>query len=84
MNQRKIDKNLQFDVINDREPSHQNDPVTGFQPVQNDAIHYLDINNDGLTTGLRPHQKAIDFWTKIEKKAFELAAELSKQSREES
>lgn len=66
------------------EPSYQNDPIDGFKPIQmNDidgAIHFLDINNDGLKIGLRPHEKVINFWTNIEKRAFQFAA--NKQSAE--
>lgn len=58
-------------------PSYQNDPVEGFLPIQNDKIHYLDITNDGLTIGLEPYEKAIEFWNSIEQRAFNLSAEIT-------
>lgn len=48
------------------EPSHQNDPVEGFQPIQNDAVHFLDITNEGLIPGLSPNKKANDLWASID------------------
>lgn len=51
------------------EPSYLNDPVGGYQPIQNDAVHFLDITNRGLIPGLSPNTKANDFWTRINQQA---------------
>lgn len=69
--------------MNYSEPSHENSPTAEFKPIENGNIHYLDINNDGLTTGLRPNQKAMEFWTSIEKQAITFADEFTAQKRNE-
>lgn len=52
-----------------RKPTHENEPVSGFKPIENDDLHFLDINNDGLTTDLNPHQNVVGFWLNIEQQA---------------
>lgn len=48
------------------EPSHQNDPIEGFQPIEEGKINFLDIINDGLYPGLDPNREANHFWADIE------------------
>ncbi|XP_031635044.1 uncharacterized protein LOC116348265 [Contarinia nasturtii] len=59
-------------------PTYQNEPIEGFQSVQQDKVFFLDINNLGLTIGRRPNQIAFDFWESIEKRAIELSKDLKK------
>lgn len=65
-------------------PSHQNDPVEGFLPIQNDSVNYLAVTNDGLMPASNPHQKVIDFWKDIERRAFNLSAKAQTQKLDES
>ncbi|XP_055308597.1 esterase B1-like [Sitodiplosis mosellana] len=60
------------------EPSYQNDLIRSFQPVQNGSVHFLDINNDGLKIGLRPNEKAFDFWAYIEQQARQISTNMKK------
>lgn len=64
-------------------PSHKNDPIDQVEPVRNDKIHFIDINNKGVTAGLRPNQKAFDFWANLEQRAIALSVDLQKQSKDE-
>ncbi|XP_055310975.1 juvenile hormone esterase-like [Sitodiplosis mosellana] len=64
-------------------PTHQNDPLGGFQPVNNDEVHYLDITNGGLTTGVGPNQKAFELWASIEQRAMQLSEGTIKPLRDE-
>lgn len=64
-------------------PTHQNKPVSGFGPVKNGEVRYLDITNDGLKIGIGPNQKAFDLWESIEQRALQLSESLRKQSRDE-
>lgn len=52
-----------------RTPLLKNDPIR-FNPINTKSqdISYLDINNDGLTVGLNPHQEIMKFWNEIEQK----------------
>ncbi|XP_055308325.1 esterase B1-like [Sitodiplosis mosellana] len=65
------------------EPSHEGDPVDEFQPVRNEKIQVIDINNEGVTIKSRPNQKAFDFWATIEKKAVKLSELILKQNKDE-
>lgn len=49
-------------------PINNNDPIEEFKPIENNIIHFLDISNDGLTTGMGPHKKSMDFWQNIHQK----------------
>ncbi|XP_055303123.1 carboxylic ester hydrolase-like [Sitodiplosis mosellana] len=65
------------------EPSHKSDPIDGVQPVRNDEVHFIDIMNEGIKTGLSPNQKVIDFWVSIEQRAARLSLDLQKQNKDE-
>lgn len=47
-------------------PTHEDDPVSGFQPIENGTIHFLDINNEGLIPGLDPNKYVRHLWARIE------------------
>lgn len=64
-----------------REPTYQNNPITGFKPVQQTDIHFLHIGNDGLKTDLQPRKEAISLWEEIEQQAIEITA--NEKKREE-
>lgn len=50
------------------EPTHCDEPVAGFLPIQNDQVHFLDVNSDGLIPGINPNQKAMELWSRIEQR----------------
>lgn len=64
-------------------PTYQNDPASGFEAVENDEVHYLDITNHGFTTGIGPNQKAFDFWASIEQRAKQLSEDSVEHKRDE-
>lgn len=49
------------------DPTHNDDPVAGFYPIQNDKIHFLDITNDGPKPGVNPNEKSYELWANIER-----------------
>lgn len=51
---------------------HDDDPISGFLPVQNDRLNFLDVTNDGLKLGVNPNQRVDGFWTQIEQKIKEI------------
>lgn len=67
--------------LNNSKPTHQNDPISGFKPVKNGEVNYLDITNDGLSIGIEPNRKAFDFWENIEQRAVQISEDLMKQKR---
>lgn len=55
-----------------REPTHENDLIDGFQPVNDKEINFLDITNDGLKVGVNPRQSAMELWSQLVKQAVQL------------
>lgn len=51
------------------EPTHNGEPTTGFLPIQNDQVNFLDVTNDGLKMGVNVNQRANEFWARIEEQA---------------
>lgn len=47
------------------ELAHEGEPIDSIHPIEHDVIHFLDITNNGLVTGLAPNQKANDLWARI-------------------
>lgn len=39
------------------------------QPVQGDKVHFLELSNDGFTTGLNRKKEVYDLWAGIEEQA---------------
>lgn len=54
-------------------PTYQNDPIAGFEPVENCEIPFLTKTNDGLSIGINPRQRTINFWNYIKQQAFQLS-----------
>lgn len=71
---------LQFSTS---KPNYKGDPIDGFQPVHNDEIHFLDINNEGVIISSRPNKEAFDFWARLEEEAEKLSLEVQKPNRDE-
>lgn len=44
-----------------RNPTPGNIPVY-FEPVRNNVLNYLEINNEGLFPGTDPHKENAKFW----------------------
>lgn len=65
------------------DPSHKNDVDAEFQPIQGDKMHFIELNNDGLKTGINPHKESIDFWSKLEEKALQFANNIELKNRDE-
>lgn len=65
------------------EPSHENDLGVGFRPIQNDQIHYIEFDNNGLTARLNPHNGRMKFWSDLEQKALQLSIENEKKQPDE-
>lgn len=51
------------------EPSYEDDPISGSQPVKNGVIHFLDITNEGIMSGLDPNKSTYELWASIEERA---------------
>lgn len=50
------------------EPTHMNEPVEQFLPVQGEQVHFIDLTNDGLKQGINPNKDRNEFWAEIEQK----------------
>lgn len=48
-------------------------PIDGFLPVENGRIPFITMSNDGLSNGINPRQRTINFWNYIKQKAFQLS-----------
>ncbi|XP_055312466.1 acetylcholinesterase-like [Sitodiplosis mosellana] len=48
-------------------PTHNDDPIAGFLPIQGDTINYINISNDGLKLGVSPNAKTNEFWANIDR-----------------
>lgn len=70
-------------MISNSEPSHENDLVEGLQSIQEDHVHFITFDNDGLKPSLNPHQDVIDFWTRLEEQASEFSAQSDNLQRDE-
>lgn len=55
--------------LNFREPTHQNDLIENFQPVNSNENQFLDIANEGLKIVINPKQSAMELWTQLAKQA---------------
>lgn len=66
-----------------RDPTHKNDLISGFHPILNDDINFLDITNDGLQLGLNPRKHANKFWSRLEETANQMAKEKGIETHEE-
>ncbi|XP_031621135.1 uncharacterized protein LOC116339416 [Contarinia nasturtii] len=50
-------------------PTHNNEPIENFDPIDGNEIKLLDITNDGLQIKQEPRKNAMEFWEKLEEKA---------------
>lgn len=66
-----------------RIPSHHNDPIANFLPIEDDRVNFLDVTNNGLVPGENPNQKAMEFWSHIEKELHEIYTKSVKIKRVE-
>lgn len=60
---------LTLSLFHFREPTYQNDLISGYHSIQNDEIMVLDINNEGLQMLADPRKSANDFWSRLEERA---------------
>jgi len=60
-----------------------NENPANFKPVQNNEINFLDINNEGLTPGLNPHRKSVQFWNDLYQKYQSLLKKNSNEVKDE-
>lgn len=51
------------------EPTHNDDLVAGFLPIEGGVVNFLDLNNVEMLPGVDPNRKAMDFWAHIEQEA---------------
>lgn len=65
-------------------PFLKNDSIK-WSPIdkKSKGISYLHITNDGLSVGVNPHRKVMEFWTDIEQQAKKLAQDSLEQPKEE-
>lgn len=55
-----------------REPTHNGDPVSGFLPIQNGQMNYLNITNDKMEMGVDPNKDTYELWSQIEAQVNEI------------
>lgn len=58
-----------------RDPTHKDDLIADYHPIQNNEIMMIDINNNGLTVIGDPRKESMEFWTNLEKRANQLKGE---------
>lgn len=46
-------------------PTVDDEPVSGYEPIENHKIHYVRITNDGLFMDLSPKNESTAFWERI-------------------
>lgn len=74
---------LLYHFQSNSKPTHQNDPVSEFWPVKKDEVHYLDVTNRGLLTGIAPNKDAFELWASIEQRAMKLSRKSLNGKRDE-
>lgn len=52
-------------IMHYSEPTHNGDPVVEVVTVQGNQVHFIDVNNAGLTAGTL-NQTAYELWSRIE------------------
>lgn len=56
---------------NARRPIYDNDIADNDLPaIDGDRGYFVDISNVGIAIGENPHKTTVDFWTYLERKAF--------------
>lgn len=65
------------------EPSNVNDFDVRFQPIENDQMHYIELNNDGPKGQVNPHKESINFWVNLEQKAIQMSRHIEPELRDE-
>lgn len=58
---------LQFFNVFFRNPTPDKKPVN-FKPVTENELNFADVNNDGISVGVNPHDKQMKFWTTLHSK----------------
>lgn len=61
-------------------PTPNGEPVQ-FEPIKNNEIHFVDINNSGLITGLAPHGKHVKFWNDFHEMYKEIVKNLEEKRK---
>lgn len=65
------------------DPTYKEELISGFHPIRNDVINFLDVTNDGLQLGVNPRKYADEFWTQLEQTAHQIAKEKGIKTHEE-
>lgn len=58
-------------------------PIEEFPPIEGDQFHFMDITNSGLKPGANLNQRAIELWTRIDKKIQQINKNAHRYPREE-
>lgn len=67
-------------ILFSSKPSNVNDR---FQPIQNDQMHYIELNNNGPKSQVNPHKESINFWANLEQKATQMSRNIESNVRDE-